>query len=229
MIVAEKSFTCAHCSAKFSKEKTLIVHTCEPKRRHLAKSEKHVMIGYQTYNRFFQLNQKHTDTKSYENFAKSPYYNAMVKFGSFVNNINPLYPDKFIEYIVTSGIKLDHWCREELYEKYVLHLIHTESIETALERSIKHMTTWAENNNSLWNHYFNYVSTNRAMFDIKDGKVSPWLILNTISGKKMLDQFDDIQLSAISNIIDPQIWVKKFKQQKQDLELVKQVIKEANL
>ena len=70
MIVAEKSFTCAHCSAKFSKEKTLIVHTCEPKRRHLAKSEKHVMIGYQTYNRFFQLNQKHTDTKSYENFAK---------------------------------------------------------------------------------------------------------------------------------------------------------------
>ena len=229
MIVTETSFTCAHCSAKFSKEKTLIVHTCEPKRRHLAKSEKHVMIGYQIYNRFFQLNQKHTDTKSYENFAKSPYYNAMVKFGSFVNNINPLYPDKFIDYIVTSGIKLDHWCREELYEKYVLHLIHTESIETALERSIKHMTTWAENNNSLWNHYFNYVSTNRAMFDIKDGKVSPWLILNTISGKKMLDKFDDIQLSAISNIIDPQVWVKKFKQQKQDLELVKQVIKEANL
>ena len=229
MIVTEKSFVCAHCNAKFSKEKTLIIHTCEPKRRYLAKNEKHVLIGYQAFNRFFQLTQRQSDNKTYDNFSKSPYYNAMVKFGSFVNNINPLYPEKFIDWIVTSGIKLDHWCKDELYEKYVLQLIHTEGVETALERSVKHMTSWAENNSSSWNHYFNYVSTNRAMFDIKDGKVSPWLILNCASGKKMLEQFDDTQLSAISNIIDPLIWVKKFKQQKQDLDLVRQVIKEANL
>ena len=229
MIVTEKSFVCAHCNAKFSKEKTLIIHTCEPKRRYLAKNEKHVLIGYQAFNRFFQLTQRQSDNKTYDNFSKSPYYNAMVKFGSFVNNINPLYPEKFIDWIVTSGIKLDHWCKDELYEKYVLQLIHTEGVETALERSIKHMTSWAENNSSSWNHYFNYVSTNRAMFDIKDGKVSPWLILNCTSGKKMLEQLDDTQLSAISNIIDPLIWVKKFKQQKQDLDLVRQVIKEANL
>jgi hypothetical protein len=229
MIVTEKSFVCVHCNAKFSKEKTLIIHTCEPKRRYLAKNEKHVLIGYQAFNRFFQLTQRQSDNKTYDNFSKSPYYNAMVKFGSFVNNINPLYPEKFIDWIVTSGIKLDHWCKDELYEKYVLQLIHTEGVETALERSVKHMTSWAENNSSSWNHYFNYVSTNRAMFDIKDGKVSPWLILNCASGKKMLEQFDDTQLSAISNIIDPLIWVKKFKQQKQDLDLVRQVIKEANL
>ena len=91
------------------------------------------------------------------------------------------------------------------------------------------MSLWAEKNNSMWNHYFNYVSTNRAMFDIKDGKVSPWLILNSNSGKKLLDQLDDTQLSAISNIIDPIFWSKKFKSSKQDIELVKQVIKEAGL
>ncbi len=229
MIVTDQIYTCTHCKAKFTKEKTLVIHTCEPKRRHLARNEKHVMIGFQAFNRFFQLTQKHGDLKTYETSSKSPYYNAMVKFGSFVSNINPLYPDKFIDWVVTSGVKLDHWCREELYEKYVLYLIQTESVETALERSIKHMTNWAENHNSVWNHYFSYVSTNRAMFDIKDGKVSPWLILNAPSGKKMLDQLDDTQLSAISNIIDPQFWVRKFKQQKEDLELVKQIIKEANL
>lgn len=224
-----KTFTCVHCQSKFTKEKTLIVHMCEQKRRHLAKNEKHVVIGYQTFNRFFQLSQKHKDTKSYEDFAHSPYYNAMVKFGSFVSNINPLYPDKFIDWIIKSGTKLDHWCREELYEQYVIALIHTESVETALERSVNHMSNWAETNNSVWNHYFNYVSTNRAVYDIKDGKVSPWLILNSKSGKKMLDQFRDDQLSAISNIIAPQVWVQKFKKQKFDLELVKQIIKESDL
>jgi len=210
-------------------EKTLAVHVCEQKRRFLAKDSKAAVIGYQTFNSFFQLTQSKGQTKTHDEFARSPYYNAFVKFGSFVSNINPLYPEKFIEYVVRSGVKLDHWCREELYEKYVLNLIHTEGVETALERSLKHMQTWADANNSSWNHYFKYVSTNRAVYDIKDGKVSPWLILNCATGKAMLNTFRDDQLSAISNIIDPKVWVKKFKQQTFDLELVKQVVKEANL
>lgn len=230
MIVEETNVhVCLHCKSKFTKEKTLMIHMCEQKRRHLAQDEKHVRIGFQTFNRFYQVTQKFNGTKTYDEFARSPYYNAFVKFGSFANNINPLYPEKFIDWIVKSGVKIDHWCRDELYEKYVLELIHTESVETALERSIKHMTVWADNNNSQWNHYFNYVNTNRAMFDIKDGKISPWLLLNSVSGKKMLDQFRDDQLAAISIIINPTIWVQKFKKQKFDLELVKKIIKEANL
>jgi hypothetical protein len=224
-----QEFVCVHCRTKFTKEKTLIVHMCEQKRRHLAQNEKHVVMGFYTFNKFYEIAQKSTESKTYSEFSKSPYYNAFVKFGSFVSNINPLYPNKFIEWIVKSGVKIDHWCRDELYEKYIVNLIQTESVETALERSIKHMSLWAEKNNSMWNHYFNYVSTNRAMFDIKDGKVSPWLILNSNSGKKLLDQLDDTQLSAISNIIDPIFWSKKFKSSKQDIELVKQVIKEAGL
>ena len=224
-----QEFVCVHCRTKFTKEKTLMVHMCEQKRRHLAQNEKHVVMGFYTFNKFYEIAQKSTESKTYSEFSKSPYYNAFVKFGSFVSNINPLYPNNFIEWIVKSGVKIDHWCRDELYEKYIVNLIQTESVETALERSIKHMSLWAEKNNSMWNHYFNYVSTNRAMFDIKDGKVSPWLILNSNSGKKLLDQLDDTQLSAISNIIDPIFWSKKFKSSKQDIELVKQVIKEAGL
>lgn len=229
ILETSKVFICQHCKSKFTKEKTLIVHTCEQKRRYLAKSEKHVLIGYQTFNRFYQLTQNFKDNKTYEEFSRSPYYNAFVKFGSFVSNINPLYSDKFIDYVVRSGVKLDHWCREELYEKYVLELIHTEHVDTALERSIKHMTEWAAAHDSLWNHYFKYVSSNRAVYDIKDGKVSPWLVLNSTSGKAMLAEFRDDQLAAISNIIDPVIWVKKFKKQTFDLELVKQIVKEASL
>jgi len=224
-----KPYSCQFCKSTYMQERTLAVHMCEQKRRYLAKDEKHVHIGYQTYNRFYRITQQLGQDKSYDDFAHSPYYNAMVKFGSFVSNTKPLYPDKFIDYVVRSGVKLDHWCRDELYEKYVIHLIHTESVETALERSVAHMQSWAIDNNSLWHHYFKYVSTSRAVFDVKDGKVSPWLILNCTSGKDMLANFRDDQLSAISNVIDPQVWVKKFKNQKFDMELVKSVVKEANI
>jgi hypothetical protein len=229
MALVEGVFTCQFCNHKFSKEKTLMVHVCEQKRRHLAKTEKHVILGFDAFNRFFKLSQNLKGEKTYEEFAKSPYYNAFVKFGSFVSNVNPLYPDRFIDYVVRSGVKLDHWCRDELYDKYVVDLVKTERVETALERSVKHMMEWAESNQAQWNHYFLYVSLSRAVFDVRDGKVSPWLLLNCKSGKEMLKKFNDEQLQAISTIMDLPYWLNKFKKLPADVELVKQVVKESNI
>jgi hypothetical protein len=175
------------------------------------------------------MSQNAKQDKTYDEFARSPYYNAFVKFGSFVSNVNPLYPDKFIHYVVTSGVRLDHWCREELYDKYVIDLIKTEGVETALERSISHMMSWGEANGAPWNHYFLYVSLSRATYDIKDGKVSPWLLLNSAHGKDLLKKLGDDQLMAISSVMDVPFWINKFKKRPADTELVKQVVKESNI
>jgi hypothetical protein len=225
----EKPYVCQYCGSAYVKESTLAVHMCEQKRRHLAKTEKHVQLGYQTYVRFFQLTQKAKNIKSYEDFAKSPYYNAFVKFGSFLSNVNPLYLDRYIDYVVTSGIKLDHWCREELYYDYVLDLIKKEPAEVALQRSISTMMAWADSNDSQWNHYFKYVSLNRAVYDIKDGKISPWLVLNSNTGRTMLSKLNDEQLNIIFTVMDPDYWARRFKIYPADLELVKSVVQEGNL
>ena len=230
MALVTQPYTCGHCGKGFMQEKTLFVHVCEQKRRALAKTEKHVVLGFDTFQRFYKTVQTNIkQNKTYEEFCKSPYYNAFVKFGSFVSNVNPLYPERFIDYVVSSGVKLDHWCRDELYEQYVFDLIKREPVEVALERSISHMLSWANDNNAQWNHYFHYVSLSRACYDIKDGKVSPWLILNSASGKAMLQKFNDEQLTHIQNIIDPPFWVSKFKKLPADVELVKQVVKESNI
>lgn len=223
------SFTCQYCGHQFSKEKTLAIHVCEQKRRALAKNDRHVMLGYETYNTFYKKTQNSKGDKTYEDFAKSPYYNAFIKFGSFISNVNPLYPDRFIDYVVMSGVKLDHWCREELYDQYVINLIKNESVETALERSVNTMLDWATKNEASWNHYFHYVSLNRAAYDIKDGKISPWIVLNSNSGKDMLRKFNDEQLMAINAVMDVPFWLGKFKRQPADAELVKAVVKESSI
>lgn len=229
MALAEQPYICQHCNKGFMQEKTLFVHVCEQKRRYLARTEKHVILGFDTFNRFYKLTQNLKGEKTYEEFSKSPYYNAFVKFGSFVSNVNPLYPDKFIDYVVRSGVKLDHWCRDSLYDDYVVHLIKSEPVEVALERSISHMLAWANDNNAQWNHYFHYVSLSRATFDIKDGKISPWLVLNSSSGKTMIKKFNDEQLMAINVVMDVPFWLNKFKKLPADVELVKQVVKESDL
>jgi hypothetical protein len=228
-LMTAKPYVCQYCNGKYSKEKTLVVHVCEQKRRALAQTERHVLLGFDTYNRFYKKTQNAKQDKTYEEFRKSAYYNAFVKFGSFVSNVNPLYPERFIDYVVTSGVKLDHWCRDELYDSYVVDLVKREPVNVALERSIKHMISWGDANNAQWNHYFHYVSLSRAAYDIKDGKISPWLVLNSSSGKDMLRKFNDEQLNAIMVIMDVPFWMNKFKKAPDDVELVKQVVTESNI
>ena len=230
LVTIPRPYICGYCNAGFTKETTLGVHICEQKRRALARKERHVVLAYDTFLRFYRKAQpQSTQEKTYEDFCKSPYYNAFIKFGSFVSNVNPLYPEKFIDYVVTSGVKLDHWCRDELYEQYVLDLIRRETVETALQRSIQTMMDWGDAHNAPWNHYFLYVSLSRACYDIKDGKISPWVILNSSNGKDMLRKFSDEQLVHIQNMIDLSFWLNKFKKMPADAALVKEVVKESNI
>lgn len=226
---SDQPHKCEYCNKKFTKEKTLQTHICEPKRRHLQKNEKRVQFGYQAFVKFYTISVGAKVNKTYDEFCSSPFYNAFVKFGSFISNVRPLYPEKYIEYIVTSGIKVDKWCDEKLYEKYVTELIFKENVETALERSINTMVVWGDENKSEWNDYFQNATTNRATWDIKDGKISPWLLLNCASGRDMLAKFNDEQLNMLVTVLDPAHWNKKFRQQRMDVELVQHIIKESKL
>lgn len=230
LLMVDKPYVCEYCGSGFMREKTLAVHMCQPKRRFLQRKEKRVQLGLYAFNQFYKLSAGSKKDKSYDDFDKSPYYNAFVKFGSFVSNVKPLYPEKYIDYVVTSGVKLDHWCREEMYEKYATELIKKEGVETALERSVMTMMEWAdEQEQAPWNHYFHHVSLNRAVWHIKDGKVSPWLILNCVSGKQMLSKFNDEQLGLVYSIINPEHWAMRFKRHPSDVALAKEIAKESNL
>jgi len=212
------------------REKTLLAHMCEPKRRALQKNEKRVQLGYYAFNRFYRISAGAKKDKTYEEFCKSSFYNAFVKFGSFLNNVKPLYPEKYIDYVIKSGVKLDHWCKDDLYERYAIEQIKKEDVTTALERSVKTMMEWAiENEPAPWNHYFQHVSLNRAVWHIKDGKISPWLILNCKTGKEMLSKFNDEQLEMVYHVINPEHWAMRFKRSESDVQLVKEVVKESNL
>jgi hypothetical protein len=225
----ELNFKCEHCGKKFAKENTLVVHICEQKRRYLSRNEKHVQMGLMTYQRFYEITQKTSKAKTFDEFSSSPYYTAFVKFGSFVSNTNPIYPERFVDFVITSGVKLDHWCRDALYDQYIAELIKKEPADGAIQRTIQTMMDWGEKNASPWEHYFAYVNLNRATHDIKEGLVSPWIVLNTRSGKQMLQKMNDEQLEIVGPVIDPQHWQRRFKSLPADVELVKEVIKEAKI
>lgn len=226
--LVSQPFKCVHCNKNFMQEKTLVAHMCERKRRALQKNEKRVQAGYMAFNRFWKMAQggKH---KTYEEFCDTAYYNAFVKFGSYINNIKPLYPDKFIDYVIKSGAKLDHWCRDDLYITYLVDTLKIEPVESAVQRSLQTMMEWGDEHNANFAHYFNYVSLNRAVHDIVNGHISCWVILNSKDGKDMVQKMSDEQLNMIATAFDVPFWLKKFKEVPGDVALVKEICEEAGI
>jgi len=210
-------------------EKTLVAHMCERKRRALQEKEKRVQAGYMAFNRFWQLAQGGKKLKTYDEFCDTAYYNAFVKFGSFLNNVNPLYPEKFVDYVIKSGTKLDRWCRDDLYNAYLFEILKTEPVESAVQRTLQTMMEWGDEHTANFAHYFNYVSLNRAVHDILNGRISCWVILNSTTGKEMLQKMSDEQLNMIAPAFDVPYWVRKFKEVPADVMLVKEILDEVEI
>ena len=140
-----------------------------------------------------------------------------------------MYPERFIDYVIKSGVKLDHWCRDELYDKYLSELVKIEPVESAVQRSLQYMMEWGEEQNANFAHYFNYVSVNRAVHNIRDGKISPWMVMNSVSGVELLKKFSNEQLELVNQTLDIPFWVKKIRDNPADVALVKEICKETGI
>ena len=55
---SEKPYVCEYCGVGFTREKTLAVHMCQPKRRFLQRGEKRVQLGLIAFNKFYYKIQK---------------------------------------------------------------------------------------------------------------------------------------------------------------------------
>lgn len=220
---------CQFCDKGFVKESTLAAHQCEPKRRAQQRNEVGVNLAYQSWIRFYELTQGSAKLKTYDDFCKSQFYAAFVKFGRYCHNIRAINASRFIDYVIKNNFKLDHWCRDQIYERYLLELLRTESAEDALTRGIEFMQDWADEFQEQYYDYFRRTTTNRLVINIKNGRISPWIVYSCDSGMALLGDLTEEQIRMVWPYIDSDFWMKKLKNYMADAELAKTVLKEAGL
>ena len=223
---------CAFCKKEFQKEKSLEVHLCEIKKRHQEQHETGVRLGFQAYLRFYEIMQGSAKLKSFEDFATSNYYRAFVKFGRYCVALRAINPNQFIAWLLKNNKKIDHWCRDSVYEEWLHYWLPTESVQDALERGLKEIQNYVEEHPEFKNgiaDYFRYVSSNRICYHISTGRVSPWIVYNCNTGVAFLDSLPSDQVSIILPWINPDTWSKKFQDYTADQEWAKYILNEAGL
>jgi len=218
---------CRYCGQGFVRESTLQVHQCEPKRRDHQRGEKGVIIGFQTWLRFYELTQGSAKLKTYEDFCSNNFYNAFVKFGRHCVGISAVNVNQFIDHVLKNQIKIDNWCKDKIYEEYLYKLLRTESADDALERSILTMQEWAEQTDNDITTYFTAVSSNRFVQHVLNGRVSCWAIYCCDNGIAKLETLSEEQVTLLMPWIDPEFWQRKLHDYPADAELTKHILVQA--
>ena len=229
---SKPSYKCRYCGKEYSKESTLAAHLCEQKRRFQQEKETGVQLGLRAYLRFYEITQGSARLKSYEDFATSPYYNAFVRYGRYLVNIRAVNTASFTDWLLKNNKKLDYWCKDTLYNEWLLDYLKREAVQDALERGLKEMQDYADTHPELANgftDYFRYGNVNRILHHITTGRISPWILFNCETGREFLSSLGDQQVAIIAEYIAPDHWQKKFKDYLADTEWVKEVLAQARL
>ena len=217
-------YICQYCKKDFIKESSLVVHSCEPRRRRQEQSERGVQLGLQAYLKFFELTQGSARLKTFDDFADSPYYRAFVKFGRYCVDIRAINPARFIEYVLKQNKKIDHWCRDSIYTEYLLDYLRVENVNDALARAMEFGITWQEQTSTPAHDCLRYGNSNAICYAITTGRISPWIIYNSESGQQFLSELSTEQIAMIWSYIDSDFWMKKFQDYPADQEYAKDIL-----
>ena len=208
------------------RESSLLVHVCEQKKRFQNQDDPAVKIGYQAYLKFYQISQGSARLKTYEDFARSSYYRAFVKFGRYTQSVRAINIIRFTEWLITNNKKLDHGCRDSLYNQYLLEYTRKENVNDALERAVNSGLRWSEDTGTAIRDYLRYGNVNLLCYEICSGRISAWCLYNCASGVEFLEKCSKEQLEMIWPWIDTDIWAAKFNRYPADAEYCKSILKD---
>jgi len=202
---------CEFCENEFVRETSLAKHICERKRRYQDKDKPANRIGFQAFLQFYKRSVSSKKTKTYDDFIRSAYYIAFIKFGSYCVDANVLNVSRFVDYLLKEKVSIDTWAKDKHYTDFIIDYCKSEDPLDAIARSIETTIELAKQDQIQTKDIFRYGNKNKICFELTKGKISPWMIYHSNSGLQFIESLDVTQQKMIFQYIHPEQWAIKFK------------------
>lgn len=227
--VATEEFRCEHCNKTFIKPGTLLKHLCEPKRRWMDKDRPANRIAFIAWSKFYQQYQPRSKKKEYRDFSGSPYYGGFVKYGNYCVDVSVVNPLMYVDWLLKEKISLDNWASDKHYSRYLVEYTRLEDGMDAVKRSVETLLKFAEEENLQVGDVLRYINANKICHKIVSGKLSPWLLFNSDSGRFFLGSLNQGQTEMVFEYINPDIWNIKFMREQKNVKDVQNLLQQAGI
>lgn len=216
--------SCDFCGQTFIRETSFLNHICKYKHRWLDRDRQGNRFGFQAWLQFYQTTTLKHKPRTYEDFIKSPYYTAFVKFGDYCSDINAINIPVYTTWLLKNKVKVDTWRSDALYTKYLIEYLREEDPYDAIYRSIETTIRLSNEESIEPKDYLRYVNSNKICHVITTGKISPWMLYQSSSGLTFLGKLDNDQVRVVSDYINPELWAIKFLRAKDVVPIIKELL-----
>jgi len=181
-------------------------------------------MGYRMFILWYKIAMGHPRDKTYDEFSKSQYYTAFVRFGTYLINVRAISPNAYVEWLIENKIKLERWNKDTQYNKFLRDFSKQETAARALERFVLHTSKWESETGNAWHTFWDKANMNRIIDDITNGKISPWILFSSSNAQQFIDTVPSDLLPLIANSMDIDFWQRKVSLNKHDVTWINEVI-----
>lgn len=219
---------CKYCEREFARIATVSTHKCQPRERfiYITKTVKGVA--------FYNLYKQYCGSKRYRvlphiEFTSSTLYTFLHKGYEFARKKNIPNIGIFFEYTVKKGIPVQLIGFEETYQEYLTYIDTEMEPSDCIEQSISWIIRHCNKMDVEPSKFFNHINTNTLLHDIKQRRLTPWILLSSEKFRtKMLNSSPE-QYNVFSYYVNLIAWKHKMKTDSVTLSLAKRVVKELDL
>jgi hypothetical protein len=134
---------------------------------------------------------------------------------------------RYADWLLKNNIKIDSWCSDSNYDKFLVECLKQEDPLDAIARSIETTIDHAKNEKVQSKDYLRYGNRNRICSLVVNGKISPWMLYQSESGIQFLEGIDSTQQKMIFEYINPEQWAIKFRRNTEMVTQVKELLNAA--
>jgi hypothetical protein len=225
---SEAAYSCEYCSRSFVRETTLIKHICETKNRMMDIDRPASRIGFNMWNKFYTVAVRSSQKdRTKMDFVRSPYYASFMKFSNYCIDVGVFNIERYTDWLLKHQVPLHEWKSDTRYGNFLIGYLYAENPIDAISRSLETTISLATSENIRSCDYLRYGNANKICYNITTGKISPWMMYQSSSGKDFLSKLNETQTKIVMDYIDPPKWALKFNNDPDSVRQVKHLMDQA--
>lgn len=162
-------------------------------------------------------------------FIASKFYQSFIKFAAFCQSTRLPNVDSYIRHMVTHDIPPVIWTHTAMYEEWIRSTTTEKSPAKLVQSSAMFLCNAAEEHDCDVTDIFAHVTSSEVSQWIRNGDVSPWLLLTSSKFKLWYKDLDEDDKDNMSKVLDVEEWVDKIRSNPNTITRTKAIVIELGL
>lgn len=221
-------FECKFCGQRYVKEERFKKHECELMRRYnFVREEKRGRVAFTVYKTWIEV--RGYQVPKVSTFIESRYYNSILKFVDFYNEV--MLPDlrDYIEFMVKDNFLPQMWTNNSVYEEYITSF--DDRVKPLKQAAItfKYLDMLAKALDCEIAEVFDYIYVSEITKLIQCRRLSPWVLLLSKRFHRYMEDCNEDELMVLQTMVNQDIWLPKMRAKPSACNTIRKLTKELGI